>query len=380
MKKKKFFSLLAAVTVSISSTISLIGSSASVIVSDPNGRDLITNADALYINNYLNGIHAASNLDAVDFDRNGIISGVDFAKVMNFIGTGTQYTVQSVQPQTTDINDYANYFVYNAQTGVRNNDKNYLLFPAPLESNTESGAASTYGTGIIGGHDDRVIDWSKSGAVKITTSSGFGSGFVIGPHTIATAAHCVYSKSSNSGCQSIKIRLFNADGTLSQEVNAVEAHVPHKYVSDNYDDLAYDYAVLTVNENLSSYYQFDLGVALDPAIDNEQAVTSTGFPAQVNGTTVNNLNTNCMYSSTGCLIKSDPTNPRDETRQIYYSNDTTAGNSGGPIYVTENFNGQTYKTVIGITSSIPWDSDEYNTGTRITTELLRFFKFNPNLS
>jgi len=380
--KKKLLSLLAAITVSVTSAVSLAGSSASkVVVSDPNGKDWITNADALYIQKYLLGMISPSNLDAVDFDRNGIISAMDSYKVMQFIGTGTQYTVQSVLPQTTNINDYANYFVYDAQTGKIKSDRNYMLFPAPLESNAESGAASTCGTGIVGGHDDRVIDWSKSGAVKIMTSNGYGSGFVIGPHTIATAAHCVYSKDTDSAFQSMKIRLFNADGTLSQEVDAVEAHVPHKYASDRYDNFAYDYAVLTVEENLNSYYQFDLGVALDSAISNEQSVTSTGFPAVVNGSVVNdNADVDQMYSSTGVLIESDPDNTRDETRQIYYSNDTTPGNSGGPIYVTENYNGETYKTVIGITSSTPWDSDEYNTGIRITTELLRFFKFNPNFS
>ena len=78
------------------------------------------------------------------------------------------------------------------------------------------------------------------------------------------------------------------------------------------------------------------------------------------------------------MIESAPENPRDETRQIYYSNDTTPGNSGGPIYITETYNGQTYKTVVAITTSSPYDSEDYNIGTRITTELLRFFKFNSN--
>ncbi|WP_419021513.1 trypsin-like serine protease [Holdemanella sp.] len=372
--KRRILSAITAIAMATTAMFGMTASASPVIVSDPNGNNSITNADSLYINRYLAGMISPSNLDAVDFDRNGIISAMDSYKVMQFLSSFTQYNVQPVVPQTSNINNNANYFVYNAQTGQSIPERNYMLFSAPLESNT----TSTYGTGIIGGHDDRVVDWSKSGVVKILTSKGIGSGFVIGPHTIATAAHCVYSKNTDSAASSIKIRLFNADGTVAQEVNAVESHVPHKYVSDYYDDFPYDYAVLTVDENLSSYYQFDLGVALDSAISNEQSVTSTGFPAVVNGVTVNTSNINQMYSSTGCMIESAPENPRDETRQIYYSNDTTPGNSGGPIYITETYNGQTYKTVVAITTSSPYDSEDYNIGTRITTELLRFFKFNSN--
>ena len=66
---------------------------------------------------------------------------------------------------------------------------------------------------------------------------------------------------------------------------------------------------------------------------------------------------------------------------FYYTADTAGGDSGGPVYVEEGFtaNGQwySYKTVIGINS---FAADNYNTGIRITPELLAFYNHNQKLN
>lgn len=61
----------------------------------------------------------------------------------------------------------------------------------------------------------------------------------------------------------------------------------------------------------------------------------------------------------------------------------TGGNSGGPVYVKTEYNGKEYAVVIGITTVATWGGDNiYNGGggVRMTTNLLHFYKNNPNIA
>ncbi len=101
-------------------------------------------------------------------------------------------------------------------------------------------------------------------------------------------------------------------------------------------------------------------------------VSLTGFPGELNN---NNTGSNTMYTGTGNV--SNGTNMR-----LYYTADSTGGNSGGPVYITETRLDKTYYTVIGINVSgisqngVPL----YNSAIRINTDLLHFYCNNPNLS
>lgn len=68
--------------------------------------------------------------------------------------------------------------------------------------------------GIIGPNNIMAVDaptaspYSTVVSLQITHNNGatyIGSGFVIGPHAIVTAAHCLYSPGSSGGVRSIKV-------------------------------------------------------------------------------------------------------------------------------------------------------------------------------
>ena len=70
------------------------------------------------------------------------------------------------------------------------------------------------------GSDDRYIDWTKSGVVKIFSDGHYrGTGFVVGRHEIATAAHVLTSSDNGvvSGIKISEIKLFNADGSVAKK-------------------------------------------------------------------------------------------------------------------------------------------------------------------
>lgn len=150
--------------------------------------------------------------------------------------------------------------------------------------------------------------------------------------------------------------------------NPSYCHIPSTYTSNSYGD----YALITVEQDLSEYANFNLGAPLDNFIRNESTVLTTGFPQKVNDKTVNTVDKHYMYTSAGSAVNK----VIDESVQISYNNDTSGGNSGGPVYTSTLFNGKFYYTVVGIHTT---GAGSYNIATRMTTDLLHFYKNNPNI-
>lgn len=242
-------------------------------------------------------------------------------------------------------NSSRSYKVYHAATG--HYLREYTL--APL--NTSDNFRAVIGT------DERVIDWTKSGVVKIMSDSYYlGSGFVVDEHTIATAAHCVYNESIS------EILLFDTSGNIEKNIIPMEYHIPTRYVANS----QFDYALITVKEDLSEYICFELGVPLDSFVNGETnaTVSVTGFPQEYND------HTNHMkYSGNGKICSGGS----GENGLLYYNADTSGGNSGGPVYITESLNGKTYHTVVAVHTT------GGNHGVCMTTDLIHFYKANNNL-
>lgn len=264
--------------------------------------------------------------------------------------------------------------VYNIYSNVRGGTwkTHYTLNSSPVL--TSSGARTVIGT------DTRQVDFSKSGVVKIITSNGFGTGFIVDGNVIATAAHCVYSKGSaasyNCGLTIKEILVFNTDGTVAKRItnNIKEIHVPQKYISTDGGSNSYDYALVTVSEDLSDYANFNLGIMQDNfAQKNTNKAYTTGFPAEVNNETVNNFTSHKMYTGSGKVLSNQYF---DYSRQFCFNNDITPGDSGEPVYVETTFDGKTYYTVIGITTA---SATSCNVANRISPTLLQFYKNNANL-
>lgn len=261
------------------------------------------------------------------------------------------------------------YRIFNAKTGAKIGS-DYTLNALPAEDNSRA----------VIGEDERVIDWTKSGVVKLMSSDYYlGSGFVVSDHVIATAAHCVYDCSNGKAKRIPKILLFDNNGNITLEATPVTTHVPVEFINavndGNYRTIS-DYALITVKEDLSAYACFNLGVPLNSFINSNSVVTVTGFPATWGKPgeeiTMNTNTQHTMYSGNGKMY-----NGNDSI--IEYEVDTSGGNSGGPVYITESAYGQTYYTVVGINVAHPNGANpKYNIGTRITTDLIHFYSANNN--
>ncbi|MDE7365416.1 MAG: serine protease [Ruminococcus sp.] len=300
----------------------------------------------------------------------------DFKKCIAFF-TAILMIVWVFSYTTNNYSDAANssltYRVYNAKTGGLL--RTYTL--APLETDDNSRAVINT--------DDRVIDWTKSGVVKILTKtssiSSFGSGFVVGKHTIATAAHCLYGYADGTPRSVSEVLLFDTSGNVSLRATPVEYHVPTKFINAVSDETYHaisDYALITVKEDLSAYMCFDLGVPTDSFKNKNATVTVTGFPYEYNSSTKH-----MKYSGNG-KIKKLP-DEYDDNNLLFYDTDTSKGNSGGPVFLTESLRGETYYTVVAINvgdGSYEENGKEYpiNAGMRITTDLIHFYKSNKNLN
>lgn len=281
-------------------------------------------------------------------------------------------SVCSYSMNTGAANTSNTYRVFSASTG--NYLRSYTLDPIPSANNSRK----------IIGIDEREIDWSKSGVVKIMTEGDYiGTGFVIDDHTIATAAHCVYEQHYICGIELSEILLFDVNGNVTLHATPVEEHIPLGYINANplYSERSatQDYALITVEEDLSDYICFSLGVPLDSVKDNNTVVSVTGFPYEIDGVDepVNTYSRHEMYTGSGIIVDA----PTDHLDQLYYSNDTSSGNSGSPVYVTESRGGRTYYTVIAINvgyTNLPLY--QYNIGMRMTTDLINFYNANDNLN
>ena len=120
---------------------------------------------------------------------------------------------------------------------------------------------------------------------------------------------------------------------------------------------------------------FSLGVPTDAFMTSGATVTVSGFPQS----TASDPGANCTkrYKADGEIVYMNGSNSEDQNHRIKYLSYASGGDSGGPVYTTQIFNGQTYHTVIGIHTTGTFYSDgsvgEHRFGTRITSTLLVFY-------
>ncbi|MDE6502254.1 MAG: trypsin-like peptidase domain-containing protein [Ruminococcus sp.] len=355
--KKKLTSLILAGIMAVMSCGSLATSAEEEKkLPDPNGDGTLNISDSVLIMQYLCGAYAPTDIKELDVDRNGVVSYMDAKRIELYTARLESGLVEvpSYKDNTNMANTTRRYNIYDAKTG--NYKSQYDLAPIPTVNKSRA----------VIGNDERVIDWTKSGVVKIMNSSNYiGSGFVVSDHVIATAAHCTKNYKIS------EILLFDNTGKVTLHATPVEYHIPQDYKKDfTYADEAYDYALITVKEDLSDYACFDLGVSLNSIKDNNAVVTVTGFPGEFN-----NHTKHMMYSGNGLISDINDS-------FIHYTADMTPGNSGGPVYITESIPGhRTYNTIVGINTANPdVENPKYNIGTRMTTDLINFYSVNnPNI-
>lgn len=246
------------------------------------------------------------------------------------------------------------YGIYNYET---QSVSKYVL-RANLPVFDENSAATR--SGLI---DNRVPDTDVS-VVRLQAGGHISSGFIVDNHIIATAAHCVYNYKSKQYLPNMRVDIYDENcTTILKTVYPKEAHVALNFVNNK--DFQYDYALLYVEEDLSEYGIFSLGVAMDDFMTSNSLVTISGFP----GT----FGTLKRYKGVGNIV---PISSELADHQIQCTAYSSPGDSGGPIYFEQVFNNETYRVVIGICTTY---GGENFYGTRITSTLLVFYYNNEKI-
>lgn len=253
--------------------------------------------------------------------------------------------------------------------------------PAQSLSNyTLTPELSTLNTGVnsrkVFGDDERYPSYSpENNGIVYISMDGFymASGFIVGDHQIATAASCVYDR-TKSEWKKPTIYAYDNNGVMSKQLSPVEIHVPNRYISSG--AVVYDYALITVEDDLSDYVHFSLG--------NSYNVTESDFkniPLYVTGcpddypSSAGTNTFNRLYSAEGNICSSV------NVSVLHHNIDTTLGQNGAPIYTIsrlQNGNTSNYTyiyTALGIQQEEKGNT--YNQGSLITKYHLQFYNNNP---
>lgn len=238
--------------------------------------------------------------------------------------------------------------------------------------NSTSGA-QTYA--LVNDDDNRGVahGYENTGIVRV----GDATGFIVGDHQIATAAHCVYDSdcvNTNKISPSIDVETYDRSGLpTGTKLTVAEIHMPEYYTSGN---LLFDYALITVVEDLSDYVHFNIGNSYNMKSDEVGTIPIhvTGKPLY----TDDNLETencdNILYTHYGNIYGSN------NKSLLYYTVDVSGGQSGSPVYTItrETYNNNFYYTYTALAVHTNSGSGEYNFGTLMTKHHQMFYKNNPN--
>ncbi len=188
------------------------------------------------------------------------------------------------------------------------------------------------------------------------TASFRGSGFLVGPHTVLTNAHNLYSSEYGGWYKQVSFfpGQFQAykDGPITRpygQREAIDGAVPNLY-RENEDQLflsnAYDYGALFIEipfEGITTFMPLEFDYS-------PNTISIAGYPSEVH----EELQSNAMWLSSGPVINI-------EDRELDYLADVTRGTSGGPVFVRNDATGD--GRIVGLVAQ---GRVSYNTGPRLT--------------
>ncbi|MDE7120565.1 MAG: trypsin-like peptidase domain-containing protein [Oscillospiraceae bacterium] len=406
-KKKKIVQSLVAGILSLGLCASVVPMGASAVTYDRydvNHDGEVDIRDVVYINQYLVGAFSVASPSALDINQNKVIDTADSFEILasrvgNSVSVEFVNITEGLNPVQTIPDEllaefgekelfpseeiaelYATsnsntYYKYNCTT------KTLSTYTLSVSENTPASISDADELNSINAVSDdnyyRVNGNGMDGIVKVATSiHDIGTGFIVGDHVIATAAHCVWSRKGNGFCDDLKVQMCNANEfATSTKYTVKEIHIPKAYTdnpSQGTDGNPYDYALLTVSEDLSAYTHFELGVASTNDINNmsEVPLTISGFPDDAPNSEA------YVYTSVG----QEHGGKDSDEQHLYYTNKTAGGMSGAPVYtVTDVYQGVKLRerkyTVLAIHSS----NFGYKFGSAMNSFTLAFYKVNPNI-
>ncbi|MDE6729993.1 MAG: trypsin-like peptidase domain-containing protein [Oscillospiraceae bacterium] len=413
-KKKKIVQSLVAgiLSLGLCASVAPMGALAAYDRYDVNHDGAVNINDVIYLNRYMVGAFSVASPSALDINQNKIIDIADSLEIMaRIVGSSTSVEFVDITQNPNSVQTIPDELLAEfSEEGLFPSEEIAELY-ATSNSNTyykynyTTKALSTYTLEVSENAPASISDVDElnsinatsndnyykitgngmDGLVRINTSSGgMSTGFIIGDHVIATAAHCVFRYNSTSTNildkfhTTINVGMCDADSgtTNSIRYTVKEVHVPKEYVNNPTSDSVYDYALVTVSEDLSEYTHFNLGVPSTNYLNSmdEVPITVSGF---LSGGSV-------VYTSIG----QEKSGWVSLENYLYTTNRTNVGMSGGPVYtVTKisqdgNFRERIY-TAIGIHTA-HWYNKETgeficSSGPAMNSSLLAFYKINSNI-
>ena len=189
--------------------------------------------------------------------------------------------------------------------------------------------------------------------------TSYGTGFMIGPAAVATAAHCVYNSEFGDDCIPTSITVIPAPYYEANSSNpSISATATGFVMNSNWMndfDSKYDWAIIKLNANIGNNVGW-LGLRYQESTYDNTAIRVQGYPVWINGV----FNTT-MYYTNGTITNSQT--------KILKSNDTCTegGMSGGPVYIYLSGNG--YTAIALLQGAAPRGSPTHNVFTHITEDL-----------
>jgi len=331
-----------------------------IIYGDVDNDGSVTIMDATQLNRYLNGYVLTSNvnLKCADVDKNTALDVNDVKIMQHYLARAIPSLPYSESGNMFDIDTYT------VPTDV---PRSYIKYDCLTQSQTSYTLSTPAARDVS--VDDRILDSSANAQCIVYLSfkcsdGGYyrGTGFIVDDHIIATCAHCLYDGSAFN--TDYRIKVYDIAGTsLVATYSAKELHIPSNYY--NSTSSSYDYGLIYVDEDLSSYGTMALGLPTNEFKSTAQTVSVSGFPGTVNG-----IGTSCRYYGSGTVTTST------NDYRISYTSYTSGGDSGGPVYIDYALKNKTFRSAVGIHTH---GNGTLHSGVRITLPILRFYYNNLNI-
>lgn len=359
---------------------------------DPDNNGYLSPSDSLPINAYLLGLKTPydGRLNHFDINNNGIISHFDSWLISAYFAGG----FDGQNAVSDDSNAFDLYSTNSLTYYWRHDcsDKNFHSYTR-YSLSEKNWSPYTRDYQLIDPADMMKVDDGETAVVRLLNlnsdiDNDYCTGTIVGDHVIATAAHCVYS--SNKGFYNMQIDIIDDGTTPIDTFHPRYIHIPEDYMKLGKVDTTADYALIYVEEDLSEYGMFDLGIAMDSfaaASTGTEKVKVSGFPVYEQ-----NMPAGAVVGQR-YVAEGNVTVPVNSNPDVYINHNAhvTYGHSGSPIYVEETFSkkGLSYKrkTLIAIhtNGNLILDTNGnlyyvYGFGTRITQKHLLFYLNNEHLA
>lgn len=354
---------------------------------DVNRDGRVSPADLVQLNKYLWGAYSYTNYNLCDVNQNLVADAAD-AECLKLRVLGNDYSSAYYSRKTENVVSMPSNFSWVTLSQSSSNSEGRSYLRRRYDNNGNPTGMSVYTLTpnkmtlpessnpvaeprLVIGDDDRIKSKKEenSGIVFLQFSNdyieGTATGFVVGDHEIATAAHCVYDKEENTGWYSMSIKTYNSNGNIiNNNLHPVEVHFPRSYTSS--EDMMYDYALITVKEDLSDRVHFSLGTPYYAPTYSNIPIYVAGSPSDMAG----------LYYAEGNILNKSFI---DQTDVFYYDVDVSEGQSGGPVYTITKIGDECVYTAVAINVG---ESAYYNLnfGSMITDYSLQFYLNNPNAS